>query len=212
MPTALNTSSHLVNTQTLILPSPIYNDIVVHANEGKPKEICGLLRGRNSLAKELVRSKNVASNPILDYEVDPETLLILFDWEEAGDELIAIYHRHPAGPAYPSGSDAFKAYYPETVFLICSLLDEDEPVLRGFFLRELLGEIDLEAIQNELVFDETRPGRWAAYLPDYWPRPPSLTCLNRPPEQALYIVYQKQTSYPTVVRAVTVQEVAIVIK
>ncbi len=201
-----------MNTQKLILPFAIYNDIVAHANEGRPKEICGLLRGRNGTAKELVRTKNIASNPILDYEVDPEKLLILFDWEEAGDELVAIYHSHPAGPAYPSGSDALKAYYPETVFLICSLLDEDKPVLRGFFLSELSGGIDLENVQNELVFDETRPGQWAAYLPDYRPCPSSLAHLKRPLDRALYVVYQQLRSDQAVARAVTVQEVDIIIK
>jgi [CysO sulfur-carrier protein]-S-L-cysteine hydrolase len=200
-----------VDAQTLVLPPAIFENLVAHAREGKPQEVCGLIRGRNGLAKGLVRAKNVAQNPVLNYEVDPEALATLFDWEEAGDDLIAIYHSHPAGPAYPSGSDAYQAHYPETVFLICSLSDEDTPELRGFLLRELSSKIDLEAVRSELVFDETRPDRWAAYLPENLPCPSSLALLNRPIDQALYVVYQHQQPGKTLVRAVTVREIDVVI-
>jgi len=190
----------------------IYDGIITHAQEGKPEEVCGLLRGHAGLATKLLRVKNVAPNRIMDYEVDPETLVTLFDWEEAGDELIAIYHSHPGGPAYPSASDAYQAYYPDTVSLICSLLDETEPVLRGFLLRELSGKIDLEDVQKEIAFEEARSGRWAAYIPDQRPSPSSLAHLDRPPEQALYVVYQQQQSGSATVRAVTIKIVDVVIE
>jgi len=201
-----------VDSQTLVLPSAIYGGIVTHALEGKPEEVCGLLRGNAGLATKLLRAKNVAPNRIMDYEVDPDALVTLFDWEEAGDELIAIYHSHPAGPAYPSASDAYQAYYPDTVFLICSLLDGTEPVLRGFFLRELPGKINLEDAQKEIAFEEARPGRWAAYIPDNHPSPSSLAHLDRPLEQALYVVYQQQQSSGVAVRAVTIKIVDVVIE
>ena len=52
---------------------------------------------------------------------------------EAGEELVAIYHSHPNSPAEPSQTDINLAEgWPDTVWIICSLADREEPVLRAF--------------------------------------------------------------------------------
>jgi len=194
------------------LPRFIHDAIIAHVREGAPKEICGLLRGRNGVVTDLLRANNIAANPVIDYEVAPEALATVFDWENAGDELVAIYHSHPAGPAYPSPTDAYQAYHPGTILLICSLQDDVKPVLRGFYLRDLPGEIDLEVVRGEVDFAEGRPGRWSAHLPANLPGPADLAHLDRPVGSALYVVYQQQGSGKIRVRAVTVEAVDVVIE
>ncbi len=119
---------------TLILPHAIYAEILAHARDGAPEEICGVISGRDGVASELVRARNEASDRIMDYWVDDQTLLRQFDFEDRGESMIAIYHSHPVDPAYPSATDARNAYYPDSVYLICSLLQPDRPVLRGYLL------------------------------------------------------------------------------
>jgi proteasome lid subunit RPN8/RPN11 len=53
----------------------------------------------------------------------------------AGEELFAIYHSHPEGPATPSAEDLAQAAYPEALYLIISLQAQQAPRLRGFWLR-----------------------------------------------------------------------------
>lgn len=208
MPTTThNPTSH---SPSLILPLSIREAIVDHAREGKPEEICGLLRGRNGVVTGMLRARNVAPNPITDYEVDPTALLVQFQWEDEGDKLIAIYHSHPEDPAYPSASDAINAYYPDAVYIICSLLDDENPDLKGYLMRGLRAEIDLEAVRQELPFYETRPGRWASYLPADAPTPECLAHAGRPRGLALYVVYQKdggESGQVEEVRLVTVEPV-----
>ncbi|NOX61365.1 MAG: M67 family metallopeptidase [Chloroflexi bacterium] len=192
--------------EPLILPKHIYQAIIEHAREGKPEEVCGLLRGRENEVIDIHRAQNVAPHRIMDYEVDPLALLKQFDWEDEGDELIAIYHSHPQDPAYPSASDAINAHYPDAVYIICSLQDDDQPVLRGFHMREAEGSFDLEVARRELSFYETRPGRWATYIAEDEPTPPSLAGLTRKPGQALYIVYEHEEDGQAFARAVTVEE------
>ena len=81
-----------------------------------------------------MRARNEAENRITDYWVDGGTLLRQFDFEDRGETMIAIYHSHPVDPAYPSATDARNAFYPDSVFLICSLLQPDQPVIRGYLL------------------------------------------------------------------------------
>ena len=192
---------------SLILPQNIQDAIIAHAREGEPEEICGLLRGMDGIVIDYQRARNVATNPIMDYEVDPAALLVQFLWEEQGDGMVAIYHSHPEDPAYPSASDAINAHYPDAVYIICSLLDEEHPDLKGYRMRTLKGDIDLDSVRNELPFYETRPGRWAFHLPADAPAPECLTSAGRPEGLALYVVYEMDGGDLSNIRVVTVEPV-----
>ena len=51
---------------TITLPRSIYDEIITHALEGAPEEICGILGGLDGVASELVRGRNEATNRIMD--------------------------------------------------------------------------------------------------------------------------------------------------
>ena len=123
-----------MDSLTVTLPRAIYDGIIAHAREGAPEEVCGIVAGRGALASELAPGRNEADNPRLDYWMDGETLLRQFEFEERGEEMIAIYHSHPCDEAYPSASDARNAFYPDAIYLICSLRDFEQPVIRAFRL------------------------------------------------------------------------------
>ncbi len=196
---------------TLHIPQAVYDAIVAHAREGKPEEICGLLRGREGRATAIRRAANVAATPVMDYEVDPQALLAQFAWEDEGDSLVAIYHSHPVDPAYPSASDAGSAYYPDSVYLICSLLDDEHPVVNGYWLREAAGAFDCAAARAALPFYETRPGRWGCHIPPGAPLPAALDGLVRPQNLALYVICEEEPGGGTYARAMMVEPVALVI-
>ena len=117
----------MATATSITLPRSIYDEIITHALEGAPEEICGILGGRDGVAIELVRGRNEAANRIMDYWVDGQTLLKQFDFEDRGEEMIAIYHSHPVDEAYPSATDARNAFYPtqSTSFArSCSVIDQ----------------------------------------------------------------------------------------
>ena len=140
------------------LARTVYDEIIAHAREGKPEEICGILRGRDGRATQLYRARNLAEDKIDNYDVDPQTLLKQFEFEEAGDEMVAIYHSHPVSVAYPSATDAWNAHYPETYYLICSLEFDDAPAIRAFRMGPHWPDADFDAARNTIPFDEVRPG------------------------------------------------------
>ena len=187
----------------------VFDKIIAHAREGKPEEVCGILRGRDGRAFQAVNGRNVAQDPIQDFVVDSQTLLRQFDFEEDGDSMIAIYHSHPVSPAYPSASDAWSAHYPDAVYIICSLESDDSPVMRAFRMVAFDVDIDVRKLGSVLDFVETRPGRFGYYQSQGSPLPPILTsvCVDVP--TPFYIVYElpKEPDQKPSVRVVSISEV-----
>lgn len=144
--------------QSITLPQAIYDEIIAHAQAGKPEEICGILRGRGTEAYELFRAKNIATERIENYDVDPQTLMKQFEFEEAGDEMMGIYHSHPVSVAWPSATDAWNAHYPDTYYLICSTEYDDAPILRAFRMEASYPDVDGDALRASLPFREVRQG------------------------------------------------------
>ena len=108
------------------------NAIIAHARAGYPAEVCGIISGRAGVGVELFPGRNVSPTPTVAYELDIETLARQVRFEDEGLTLAAIYHSHPAGPEVPSATDVSRAFYPDSVYLICSLAEPGRPVLRGF--------------------------------------------------------------------------------
>lgn len=179
---------------TIHLARSVYDEIVAHAREGKPEEVCGILRGREGRATELYRARNLAEDRIDNYDVDPQTLLKQFEFEEAGDEMVAIYHSHPVSVAYPSATDAWNAHYPETYYLICSLEFDDKPELRSFRMEPSWPDADYEAVRTAVTFDEVRPGLFGFFQAAGSPLPELLEDLASGQSPPFYIVYATEES------------------
>ena len=118
--------------ETFLLPPALADEIIAHARQAYPEEACGLVAGRDGAGVALYRGHNVSPTPTIAFELDTETLARQLEFEDQGLTLAAIYHSHPAGPETPSPVDVARAYYPDTVALICSLARPSGPVLRGF--------------------------------------------------------------------------------
>jgi proteasome lid subunit RPN8/RPN11 len=117
----------------------LIDEIVAHAREEVPNECCGMIGGVDGEARTVYRAENAEASPFR-YSIDAkEQFRLMREIEEAGEELTAIYHSHTKSPAYPSQTDVNLAGWPEAVYLIVSLADSEEPVARGFWIKD--GEI-----------------------------------------------------------------------
>ncbi|HUE75331.1 MAG TPA: M67 family metallopeptidase [Chloroflexota bacterium] len=120
-----------VASSLIFMPDQI-EDIVQHCREDYPNEACGLLAGSGNEVQRVFRMTNVEHSPVV-YVMDPKEQLKIFDEiDRDGQELIAIYHSHTHSQAYPSATDVRMAYYPESVYVIVSLADMENPVSRAF--------------------------------------------------------------------------------
>ena len=118
----------------------LVEELIAHAREEAPNECCGMIGGGDGSAATLYRSINAEASP-LRYSLDAtDQFRIMREMEQRGEELLAIYHSHTASAPYPSQTDVNLAAYPDSVYLIVSLQDPEDPELRGFWIRE--GEIE----------------------------------------------------------------------
>ena len=131
----------------LRLPRVFADEIVAHALEEEPNEACGLLAGKEDRVVKLYRVTNTEHSPAR-FNMEPQELYHAYrDIEDNGWELLAIYHSHPKGQAYPSVTDVRLATWPEARYIIVSLLDRERPAMRAFHIVE--GQITEEELQIE---------------------------------------------------------------
>jgi proteasome lid subunit RPN8/RPN11 len=122
------------------LAQAFVDEILAHAREDAPNECCGIVAARDGRAVKVYRATNAEASPVR-YGLDPrEQYRIMTEIEESGWALGAIYHSHIRSPAYPSQTDVNLAFYPDALYLIVSLQDDQRPELRAFRIAD--GQID----------------------------------------------------------------------
>jgi [CysO sulfur-carrier protein]-S-L-cysteine hydrolase len=127
------------------LPRAIRDEMVAHAVEERPNEVCGLLAGRGDRVTHAYRARNKERSPVR-YEIEPTDLLRIFrEIDDTDLEHVGIYHSHTHTQAYPSATDIRLAYYPDALYFIVSLMDEQAPQVRAF--RIVDGRVSEEGIE-----------------------------------------------------------------
>jgi len=107
--------------------------LLAHARAELPNEACGLLGGALAAGEATTfhPARNAEASP-LRYNVDPDDLVrITFAIEDAGQDLVAIFHSHTRSPAVPSATDRRTAMYPDPFYLLASLSEPDAPPRRA---------------------------------------------------------------------------------
>ena len=112
------------------------DDMIAHARADAPNECCGIIAGKNGRATTLYRAVNAEASPYR-YNVDPKDLLRIYrDLDDHGWDVLVIYHSHTHTEAYPSPTDIRLAAWPEAHYVIVSLEDDANPVVRAFRIED----------------------------------------------------------------------------
>lgn len=116
----------------LKIPQHIHHNIIAHAQEGFPLEVCGILGGKDGEVSAIYRMTNTdQSNE--HFMMDPkEQFSVVKNLRAKGIEMLAIYHSHPETPARPSEEDIRLALTPDVSYVIVSLMEPETPVLKSF--------------------------------------------------------------------------------
>lgn len=125
------------------LPAEIREAIVEQARAEYPNEACGIVVGSalaaaGGRALRFMPTRNAAASS-LRYEIDSADLLRLtIETDDADEAFWAIVHSHVRSPARPSPTDIGLAFYPDALYVLVSLAEDEvdpttgEPGVRGW--------------------------------------------------------------------------------
>lgn len=127
------------------IPAAIHDDLIAHAKEGFPLEVCGILGGTGDTVSVIYRMTNTdASNE--HFMMEPkEQFSVVKDLRAKGLAMLAIYHSHPESPARPSEEDIKLALTPDVSYVIVSLADAELPDVKSYKISS--GKVEPETLE-----------------------------------------------------------------
>ena len=124
--------------------------MVAHARADHPDEACGVITGPagSDVPTRFVAMTNADRSPTF-FRFDPAEQLRLYQaMDDAGEEIVVVYHSHTATEAYPSRTDIAYASEPQAHYVLVSTAEsgaEQGPVsVRSY--RILDGEVTEEQL------------------------------------------------------------------
>jgi proteasome lid subunit RPN8/RPN11 len=140
------------------IPASLVQSIVDQARAEDPNESCGLLIGDGPAASggralRYEPTRNAAASPYR-YEIDPQDLYRLTVTTDDADEAFwGIVHSHTHTPAVPSPTDLSLAFYPDALYVLVSLAEDEAdrttgaPSLRAWRIVDgRVHEVELEVV------------------------------------------------------------------
>ncbi len=116
-----------LETNTLILPKKIKQQMLDHALASTKNEVCGLLGGKGNEVSHYYPVENIAKQPTRAFYMSAQGQLDAMQLMRVRkEEIIGIFHSHPNSAAMPSKTDLELASYPDVFNIIVSLRDNPQ--------------------------------------------------------------------------------------
>ena len=130
----------------ITVPAALLDAMVAHARDDDPNECCGLIGGRPGEATTIYRAVNAEASPFRYSLAPAEQLDLMNRIEQAGEDLVAIYHSHTRSGAWPSQTDINLAVgWPDVIWFIISLENSDSPDVKAFTIHgSEVGVVDIQ--------------------------------------------------------------------
>lgn len=117
-----------------------YEKIIAYCKKEIPNEACGLIGGIREGKKKYIKKVYLLTNMDASREhfsMNPkEQIEAIKDLRKHGYQLLGNFHSHPVSVARPSKEDIRLAYDIKVNYLIISLVNMENPVLKAFLIEE----------------------------------------------------------------------------
>ena len=117
----------------------VFGQLLEHARRQPHRECCGILAGRDGVITQAFPAKNVAADPIRNYEIAPKEMVRLMkQFRERRLAFLGIYHSHPnwMDVNEPSPKDIALAYYSGAIYFIVTPRPYAITPVRAFSIRD----------------------------------------------------------------------------
>jgi [CysO sulfur-carrier protein]-S-L-cysteine hydrolase len=120
----------------VVIPAAVRDEVIAHARAGLPNEACGILAGRDGHVERFFPAEADEPSPYYYRISSADQIRIMNAIEDAGLDMVGIYHSHVSSPAYPSRTDTEQAFWPDAVYVIASLAGGGAE-LRGYRIADM---------------------------------------------------------------------------
>lgn len=132
----------------IVITKQQYEEMLNHSLKSIPNEACGILGGKEEDGLKYVQKvyliANIDDSPE-HFSMDPkEQFAAAKDMRSNGWVVLGNFHSHPESPSRPSEEDKRLAFDSEASYLILSLADEQNIVLKSFSI--VKGEVKDEEL------------------------------------------------------------------
>ena len=138
---------------SLRLPEPLRQELIAHAREGDPDEVCGILAGSDGRVTRVFRVRNIADQVAAEagvfrdratlaptvgrrpvhYYMDPlDQLRVYREIDDLDLDVLAYYHSHTHTEARPSPTDVRLAHDSSALWVLVGLEDKQHPRVRAW--------------------------------------------------------------------------------
>jgi proteasome lid subunit RPN8/RPN11 len=117
----------------------VYGQLLEHARRQPHRECCGILAGLDGLITQAFAAKNVAADPVRNYEIAAtEIARLLGELRKRRLEFLGIYHSHPhwLDTNEPSPKDIALAHLCEAIYFIVTPRPYAPTPIRAFSMRD----------------------------------------------------------------------------
>jgi len=130
----------------LIIKKAHLDEMISHARKEFPNEACGILAGKEKKVSKVYKMTNTEKNPMRYFMDSKEHFKIIKAMRSEGLQMVGIYHSHPNVRPYPSSHDVELAFYPDSSYVIVSIINSI-PEVRSF--RIVNGIVNEEELKLE---------------------------------------------------------------
>ena len=117
----------------------VYGQLLKHARRQPDRECCGILAGQDGLITQALPAKNVAADPVRNYEIAPKEIVRLMgQLRKRRLEFLGIYHSHPnwLDTNEPSSKDIALAHNSVPIHFIVTPRPYATKPIRAFSIRD----------------------------------------------------------------------------
>ena len=115
----------------------LLQEVIDALRAGVPNEACGILVSdrywaEGGVALRWIGLRNAAESPYR-YMIDPQEQLKIWTQLDDADEVVwGIVHSHVASEGKTSQTEVGLAFYPDSLYVVCSLTDFELPTVRAW--------------------------------------------------------------------------------
>ncbi len=132
----------------LLISRELFDQMVTHCREAYPNEACGILAGTGSSVTQVYPMTNAEPSPVSYFMEPKEQFRVMKALRQESLTMLAIFHSHPQSPAYPSAKDVSLAFYDDAVYVIISLMNQDDPVIKAYTIIDHgVGDISVRILE-----------------------------------------------------------------